>query len=86
MDWENPEVIAINKIDAHASFRHYNDSDLDAEINKLNHYKSLNGLWKFHWVDRPSDRPKDFYLPDFDVSGWDEIEGTSISTFRVGTK
>lgn len=30
-------------------------------------------MWKFNWVGNPSQRPVDFYKPDFDVSGWKEI-------------
>ncbi|MBN2408117.1 MAG: DUF4981 domain-containing protein, partial [Candidatus Aminicenantes bacterium] len=33
----------------------------------------LNGQWKFHWVSRPSDRPRDFFRPEADVSAWKEI-------------
>jgi len=36
-------------------------------------YKNLNGKWKFNWVKKPADRPKDFYKNDFDVSAWKEI-------------
>jgi len=37
------------------------------------YYQSLNGMWKFHWVDNPNNRPVDFYKEDYDVSEWDEI-------------
>ena len=30
--------------------------------------------WKFHWAADPSERPADFYLPEFDVSGWETIK------------
>jgi len=36
-------------------------------------YQSLNGTWKFNWVRRPADRPKMFFQPDYDVSGWNDI-------------
>ncbi len=35
--------------------------------------QSLNGVWKFHWVKTPAERPVDFYKPDFDVNGWEGI-------------
>ena len=34
---------------------------------------SLDGTWKFAYVDRPDDRDKDFYGTDVDDSGWDTI-------------
>jgi len=37
-------------------------------------YKSLNGQWKFNWVQKPADRPVNFCQPDFDDSQWKEIE------------
>ena len=37
------------------------------------YWQSLDGQWKFHWASRPEERPKDFYLTDYDVSKWDDI-------------
>lgn len=38
------------------------------------YWKSLDGLWKFHWAPNPDKRPKDFYRTDYDVSQWDDIK------------
>ena len=35
---------------------------------------SLNGQWKFHFAMTPEGRPVEFWKPEFDVSGWGEIE------------
>ncbi|MEL6695942.1 MAG: glycoside hydrolase family 2 TIM barrel-domain containing protein [Bacteroidota bacterium] len=37
-------------------------------------YLNLNGIWKFHWVSKPADRPKEFYQPSFSTDEWDELE------------
>ncbi|MEM9896729.1 MAG: glycoside hydrolase family 2 TIM barrel-domain containing protein, partial [Bacteroidota bacterium] len=37
-------------------------------------YRSLNGIWKFNWVESPKERPIHFYGKEFDASGWDDIE------------
>ncbi|MFI3289774.1 MAG: glycoside hydrolase family 2 TIM barrel-domain containing protein [Rikenellaceae bacterium] len=37
------------------------------------YYKSLNGDWKFNWVEHLEDRPVDFYLPSFDDKDWATI-------------
>jgi len=76
-DWENPLVIGINKEPAHLSFVHYDDvisalSDSTFEIHSP-YYRSLDGMWKFHWSKNPSERPEDFYMTNFDISKWDEI-------------
>ena len=74
-DWENPEVIGRNKEPGHCTLMPYPDiqTALACEREASPYYQSLNGQWKFNWVRKPDDRPKDFYKPDFDVSKWAEI-------------
>ncbi|MGI6311706.1 MAG: glycoside hydrolase family 2 TIM barrel-domain containing protein, partial [Bacteroidales bacterium] len=72
---EDPEVFAINKEPAHATLMPYADlgEALAANRHESSFCRSLNGMWKFHWVSWPQARPVDFYKPAYDVSGWDEI-------------
>jgi len=74
-DWENPQVVGQNKEPGHCTLvPHLNiESALRCERQASEFYKSLNGKWKFNWVSKPSDRPVDFYKPNYDVSKWDEI-------------
>jgi len=74
-DWENPQVLGINKEPAHCTVVAYPDVPTALGCNRqaCPFYQSLNGNWKFNWVPRPADRPKDFYKPDYDVSDWKEI-------------
>jgi len=74
-DWENPKMINQNKEATHATllpFRNPGEA-LNQKRNQSVFYKSLSGVWKFNWVRKPADRPLNFYKPDFDVSGWDNI-------------
>ena len=75
MDWENPEVIGINKEAPHCTLMPYPDEE--SAFSMVNpppsNYINLNGQWKFNWVRKPADRPVDFYRTDYDVSNWDEI-------------
>jgi len=71
--WENPRVFNINKERPHASATYYPDLESCISGDDSPLYQSLNGAWKFHWVQRPADRPQDFYQLKYDVSGWDEI-------------
>ncbi len=75
-DWENPEMIGQNKEPAHAFFIpfHSRQAALGNDKTQSEYYKTLNGKWKFHFVEKPTDRPEDFYKPGFDVSDWDEID------------
>jgi beta-galactosidase len=74
-DWENPRVFGINKEMAHATLTPYPNERAaqNAEAQASPFVQSLNGQWKFHWVKQPSERPVDFYKPDYDVSQWKEI-------------
>jgi beta-galactosidase len=74
-DWENPELIGLNKEPPHCTLMPYPDTKTalvgKREVSPF--YKSLNGTWKFNWVRKPGHRPKDFYRLDYDVSGWNDI-------------
>ncbi len=85
-DWENEQMIAINKEPARATGLPFASVDSAVEAYTMKRpadafktwrnspfYQSLNGNWRFHWVKSPDERPVDFYRTDFDVSGWDEI-------------
>ncbi|MDH4238861.1 MAG: DUF4981 domain-containing protein [Phycisphaerae bacterium] len=74
-DWENEQVIGINKEPPRATGLPFADRTAAIKGDKAGSpwYKSLNGRWKFHWAPKPSDRPVDFYKSDFDVSKWLDI-------------
>ncbi len=75
LDWENAEMIGQNKEPAHNTLIPYQDveSALKGIPDASLYYKSLNGKWKFIWVRRPQDRPKDFFKIEYDAIEWDEI-------------
>lgn len=73
---EDPENIGINKEPAHATLMPYANL---AEALKANRRASslalsLNGMWKFNWVDWPQKRPVNFYKTNYDVSKWKDIK------------
>jgi len=71
----NPRVFAMNREPARAAFIHSPDeaAALKRAADASPWYRSLNGPWKFHWVDEPSKRPAGFFRPDYDASQWREI-------------
>lgn len=74
-EWENEKVVSINQEPARTHFMAFPNAAL-AGANKFSAspwYKSLNGNWKFHYVDRPEERPVNFYAPGFDDKNWKEI-------------
>ncbi|PHN03464.1 glycoside hydrolase family 2 TIM barrel-domain containing protein [Flavilitoribacter nigricans] len=74
-DWENPAVTGINRLPARTWSFPYPNEQLAArkDLTRADNFRSLNGLWKFHWSENPASRPLDFYQPDYDISGWKEI-------------
>lgn len=74
-DWENSEIFRINKEEAHSTVIPFETFEA-AKMGKWESspfFKLLNGNWKFNWVPKPSDRPLDFYKPEYDVSNWGEL-------------
>ncbi|MDX1283792.1 MAG: hypothetical protein R3182_02205, partial [Draconibacterium sp.] len=61
-DWENPQMFNLNKEKAHATLMPFStvNEALTQKPQQSVFYKSLNGTWKFNWVRKPADRPKDF--------------------------
>lgn len=75
-DWENEQVIGINKMPAHSYFIPYSTIE-EAIIDDpaVSPFRlDLNGSWKFNWVKHPELRQKDFYKKDYDVAYWDNID------------
>ena len=62
----NPEVVAVNRREAHSDHNFYNE-------NSTLH-QSLNGTWKFSYAENPEMREKDFYREEYLVESFDEIQ------------
>lgn len=75
-EWQSPDSVAVNKQQPHAWFFSFRNVEEARKVLPENssYWKSLDGLWKFHWAPNPDKRPKDFYRTDYDVSQWDYIK------------
>ncbi|NJO89496.1 MAG: hypothetical protein HC831_11515 [Chloroflexia bacterium] len=73
--WENPSIFEINKEEARASFTPFESVEkaLNDNISQSEFIKCLNGLWKFNYVNKASQRPLDFYRTSYDISKWESI-------------
>ena len=56
-DWEDQNILQINREPARADFHHA------GEI-------SLNGEWKFNWTKTPDEQPDGFWQTDFNDHSW----------------
>ena len=75
-EWQSPDSVAVNKLQPHAWFFSFRNIDEARKVLPENssYWKSLDGIWKFHWAPNPDERPKDFFRTDYDVSKWDDIK------------
>jgi beta-galactosidase len=82
--WEDPQAFDQGKEPPRAFFVPFPDaaSALQGKPQDSSRYLSLNGTWKFHYAERPADRPKDFSEPAFDVRGWSDIPVPSNWQFQ----
>lgn len=73
---QSPEVVSLNRMPMRASAFAYENRELASKRNKEKsaYFISLNGTWKFNWVQDPRKRPTDFYKPDFNDSKWDNFK------------
>lgn len=74
-DWENEQLFEINKEEPHSTLFPYESVEkaLQSDKDQSDYFASLNGKWKFNWVRKPADRPKDFYKNEYDLSSWNDI-------------
>ncbi|WPR71361.1 glycoside hydrolase family 2 TIM barrel-domain containing protein [Flavobacterium sp. NG2] len=75
-DWENEIVFEKNKMQARVpSYSFKNEKDALEGNRDRSRIKSLNGIWKFNFVDKSEDRPTDFMTASFSGNkNWNDIE------------
>ncbi len=74
-DWENEQVVGINKLDPHAPVYPFADTATAVTLDRDRspYYRLLNGRWKFHFSPNPESRPTSFFETAFDDAAWDTI-------------
>ncbi|MBX7257028.1 MAG: DUF4981 domain-containing protein [Candidatus Hydrogenedentes bacterium] len=74
-EYEDPKVFGINKEPPRATSVPFADRDkaISGVREESPYVRSLNGMWRFHWAEKPSDAPADFFGEEFNVSSWSEI-------------
>lgn len=73
--WKDVQTVAVNKQLPRTSFMTYDGrcEALDGNFTDSPFYRSLNGTWKFCFVDSYRQLPAGITNPDTDVSDWDDI-------------
>jgi beta-galactosidase len=73
LEWENSGIFGANKEPGRCTSMPFMDVGSAISGEQSTYVRSLNGDWRFCWVAKPEDRPRDFHQPDYDVSSWDTI-------------
>jgi beta-galactosidase len=75
-DWENPQVVGINKRPAHATLTSYPDesSALAGKGKDSLFVQMLNGEWQFLYATNPEAVPQEVFEEGYDAAHWDTIE------------
>jgi beta-galactosidase len=73
--WEAPSIVDEGKEPPRSDFIPYSNlSQLLADDKFASPYvKSLNGVWKFYFVENVATRPVDFYSENLNESAWKDI-------------
>ncbi len=74
--WEDPTFYQENKEAPHVTFMLFDQADkvIKDDYSQSPFHQSLNGEWKFSYVDKEANRNKDFYKTDLDDSKWNNIK------------
>ncbi|HSN08758.1 MAG TPA: glycoside hydrolase family 2 TIM barrel-domain containing protein, partial [Hanamia sp.] len=70
--WENEKLNEYNREPMHATYFAFENKNLalQNEMAQSKDFQSLDGNWKFKWVDKPADRPLGFWKNNYDDSHW----------------
>ena len=74
-EWQNPEVNAVNRAPMHTNYFAYESEGVAQTGVKENssRFMTLNGTWKFFFVDSYKDLPQNITDPSVNTSSWDDI-------------
>ncbi len=79
-EWQDPNVNAVNRAPMHTHFFAYENTGLAEKGAKeqSKNFMSINGLWKFFWVENADQRPTDFWKTGFNDKGWNNLQVPAV--------
>lgn len=74
-EWKNAQVNAVNRYPMSTIDFAYETEELARDGRKESsvNYLSMNGIWKFNWVNSVQNRPTDFFRVGYNDLGWDTM-------------
>jgi len=73
--WQDVQTVAVNKEYPRTSFMTFDSRNeaLSQKFEESKFYRSLNGVWKFYFVDGYNDLPADITDPAVSTANWNDI-------------
>lgn len=74
-EWDTHLINSVNREKPHATLVSFDNINQLRTLSRENSpwVQSLNGNWKFKWVERPDLSPEGFEAKDYDISSWSTI-------------
>ena len=74
--WQDVDIVEVNKEYPRTTFMTFDNSDnaLSKRFEESKYYKSLNGTWKFYFVDGYKQLPDNITDPSVSTSNWKDIK------------
>lgn len=74
-EWQDETIIGRNKTQSHATYIPFENQGKALSFDRAQTpwLKSLNGDWKFLYLEKPADVPEDFFTTNYDDRKWDNI-------------
>ena len=71
-EWQDPKVNAVNRMQMKTYFFAYENRTAAEKgiMNESERFLSLNGQWKFLWVQNSDQRPVNFFATGYDDANW----------------
>ena len=71
-EWHDLQVNEVNRFPVHTEFFGYETETLALAGDKTQsaNYLSLDGTWRFHWVEHADQRPSGCFGTDYDDTAW----------------
>ncbi len=73
--WNDPAKNRDNRLDNVSNYFAYETEQAAVKGDKYDskRYMSIEGTWKFNWVENANERPADFYKVNYDDSKWGKM-------------
>jgi beta-galactosidase len=70
-EWQDPQINAVHRLPMHTTYFPFESVEASTRPQEESaNYLSLNGTWRFQWVESADQRPEGFWQPDYDDSAW----------------